>query len=202
MFSTRRELLTLVLAGTTAGAFAAAGSARAEDMTRTERSLGKPDAPVTVTEFFSLTCSHCAAFSVRTMPKVKQELIDTGKIRFVYRDYPLDQIALMGAMVARHLPPERYAPFVSALLASQDRWVFNRGVNPMEELWKMAALAGMSRETFDKAINDTALRDWILQQQQADQEKWKIDSTPSFVINGQKYSGDMSFEAFRKLIPG
>jgi protein-disulfide isomerase len=65
----------------------------------------------------------------------------------------------------------------------------------------MAALAGMGRETFDKAIGDSALRTWILQQQQADQDRWKIDSTPSFVINGQKYSGEMSYDAFRKLIP-
>ncbi len=72
---------------------------------------------------------------------------------------------------------------------------------PTDELWKIAGLAGMSRPTFDKAIGDTALRDWIIQQQKADTDKWKIDSTPSFVINGQKYAGEMSYDAFRKLIP-
>jgi protein-disulfide isomerase len=136
------------------------------------------------------------------MPEVEKNLIQPGKVRFVYRDFPLDQVALTAAMVARYLPPPQYYPFVTALLAAQDRWAFARGINSTDEIWKMAALAGMSRETFDKAIADNALRTWILQQQQADQDRWKIDSTPSFVINGQKYSGEMSYDAFRKLIPG
>ena len=89
-----------------------------------ERSLGDPKAPVTVAEFFSLTCTHCAAFAREVMPDIKAKLVDTGKLRFVYHDYPLDQIALIAAMVARALPAERYEPFVSALLASQDRWAF------------------------------------------------------------------------------
>jgi protein-disulfide isomerase len=166
-----------------------------------ERSIGSPNAKVTVMEFFSLTCTHCAAFSRETMPEVEKTLIQPGKVRFVFRDFPLDQIALTGAMIARYLPPPQYYPFVTALFATQDRWAFARGVNSTDELWKMAALAGMSRETFDKAVADNALRTWILQQQQADQDRWKIDSTPSFVINGQKYSGEMSYDAFRKLIP-
>ena len=88
-----------------------------------------------------------------------------------------------------------------ALFANQDRWAFARGVNTTDELWKTAALAGMSRATFDQAVADDELRTWILQQQADDQNHWKIDSTPSFVINGQKYAGEMSFDAFRKLIP-
>jgi protein-disulfide isomerase len=107
----------------------------------------------------------------------------------------------MAAQVARYLPVERYEPFVNALFATQDRWAFARDANHIEELWKTAGLAGMSRATFDKAIADDDLKKWILTQQQSDQDKWKIDSTPSFVINGTKYSGEMSYEAFRKLIP-
>lgn len=175
--------------------------ALADDMRKSERSLGKPDAKSTVEEFFSLTCTHCAAFARETMPQVKEKLIDTGKVRWVFHDFPLDQVALLAAMVARALPPERYVPFVDALFASQDRWAFARGVNSTEELWKMAALAGMSRATFDSAINDNDLRTWILQRQNEVQQKYSIDSTPSFLINGQKYSGEMSFDAFTKLIP-
>jgi protein-disulfide isomerase len=172
-----------------------------EDVTRAERSVGKPDAKVVVQEFFSLTCTHCAAFSQETFPQIKTNLIDKGVVRWVFQDYPLDRTALSASMVARYLPVDRYLPFIEALFATQDRWAFNRGNNPTDELWKTAALAGMSRPTFDKAINDTALRDWILQQQQAATQKWKIDSTPSFVIDNQKYAGEMSYEAFRKLIP-
>ena len=192
----RRLLLSLVAAGA-----AAPGLARAADNREGERAIGKPDAKVKVIEFFSLTCSHCAAFARETMPEVKKDLIDTGKVYYVFHDFPLDQVALTAAMVARALPPERYEPFASALLASQDRWAFARGVNSTEEIWKMAALAGMSRDTFDSAINDTTLKNWILQRQNDDQAKYHIDSTPSFLVNGQKYSGEMSYPSFVKLIP-
>jgi protein-disulfide isomerase len=172
-----------------------------EDQARAERFIGKPDAKVTVGEYFSLTCTHCAAFAIGTLPEVKKNLIDTGTVKWVFHDYPLDQVALTAAMVARYLPVDRYEPFINALFATQNSWAFNRGADPQEQLWKTAALAGMTRETFDKAVSDTALRDWILQQQQSDSNKWKIDSTPSFVINGQKYAGEMSYDSFRKLIP-
>jgi protein-disulfide isomerase len=176
--------------------------ARADtNLTTAERSIGKPDAKVTVNEYFSLTCTHCAAFAQGTMPEIKEKLIDPGLVRWVFHDYPLDQVALTAAMVARYLPVDRYEPFINALFASQNTWAFNRGAEPTEQLWKVAGLAGMSRPTFDKAVSDTDLRTWILSQQQADQKKWSIDSTPSFVIDNQKYAGEMSFEAFRKLIP-
>jgi protein-disulfide isomerase len=186
----------------TLGAIALGSSpARADDDPRAERFVGKPDAKVTVGEYFSLTCTHCAAFAQETYPQVKKDLIDTGIVKWVFHDYPLDQVALTASMVARYLPVDRYEPFILALFASQDRWAFSRGINPTDELWKVAGLAGMSRATFDKAIDDTSLRDWILAQRKADTDKWKIDSTPSFVINDQKYAGEMSYDAFRKLIP-
>ncbi len=202
MLLNRRHLLSVVAAGSAAMALPGVGTAWADEPSQTERAIGSPDAKNVVMEFFSLTCSHCAAFHKTAMPEIRSQLIDTGKVRFVFNDFPLDQLALMAAMVARSLPVDRYDPFVTALLSTQDRWAFNRGANPTEELWKMAGLAGMSRAAFDKAIADTALRDWILKQAQIAQDKWKIDATPSFVINGQKYSGEMSFDAFRKLLPG
>jgi protein-disulfide isomerase len=192
----RRSLLAVV-----AVASASPGLAWADAASLTsERSIGKPDAKATVQEYFSLTCTHCAHFSQTTMPEVKAKLIDTGKIRYVFRDFPLDQVALTAAMVARALPPERYEPFVSALFASQDRWAFARGVNSTDELWKMAALAGMSRQTFDSAINDAALKTFVLQEQDEAQKKWKVDSTPSFIINGKKEAGALDYAAFEKLV--
>ncbi|HEY4041109.1 MAG TPA: thioredoxin domain-containing protein [Rhodopila sp.] len=199
----RRSFLTVLPTGLIAGAVALrAGPARADDPDpRAERYIGKPDAKVTVGEYFSLTCTHCAAFAASTFPEIKKNLIETGAVRWVFHDFPLDQVALTASMVARYLPIDRYEPFVNALFASQNRWAFNRGNDPTEELWKLAGLAGMSRTTFDKAIGDKSLREWIIQQQKADADEWKIDSTPSFVINNQKYAGEMSYEAFRKLIP-
>src|SRR5215469_8960375 len=105
---TRRFLLPLVAVGA-----AVPGLALALDPSETERAIGKPDAKVTVLEFFSLTCTHCAAFSRETMPLVKSRLIDTGLVRYVFHDFPLDQVALTAAMVARALPAERYEPFIS-----------------------------------------------------------------------------------------
>jgi protein-disulfide isomerase len=193
----------MLLSLTAAGGFTLtlARPASADDETRIDRSVGKADAKTVVTEYFSLTCTHCAAFARETFPQIQSQLIDTDKIRWVFHDYPLDQVALLAAMVAHYLPPDRYEPFINALFQTQDRWAFNRGVNPTDELWKMAALAGMTRATFDKAIGDTSLKNWILQGQQEAQNKWKIDSTPSFVIDGQKYAGEMDFDTFRKLIP-
>ena len=196
MLTKRRTLLSVVAAG----AMIPPGLARAEDLIRAERFLGKADAKTTVIECFSLTCSHCAAFAHETMPKVKAELIDTGKVRYVFHDFPLNQVDLIAFQVSRYLPIERYAAFVDALLASQDRWAFARGINPTEELWKYAALAGMSRATFDKAVGDTDLKTWILKQQKADQDRWSVDSTPTFIVNGQKFIGQMTFDAFRKLV--
>lgn len=192
----RRFLLTAIPALAVLPAWAEGNDPRAE------RFIGKPDAKVTVGEYFSLTCTHCAAFATGPLPEIKKNLIDSGKVKWVFHDYPLDQVALTAAMVARYLPVDRYDPFINALFATQNSWAFNRSAEPTEQLWKTAALAGMSRATFDKAVSDSALRDWILKQQQSDTTEWKIDSTPSFVINGQKYAGEMSYDAFRKLIPG
>lgn len=202
MTISRRSLLAVVPTGVTLGTIALRTTpARADDDPRAERFIGKPDAKVTVGEYFSLTCTHCAAFAQGTFPDVKKNLIDTGQVRWVFHDYPLDQVALTASMVARYLPVDRYEPFINALFATQNRWAFGRGNDPTEELWKIAGLAGMGRQTFDKAVGDTALRDWIIQQQKADTTKWKIDSTPSFVVNDQKYAGEMSYEAFRKIVP-
>lgn len=193
----RRSLLALVGA---AGLMPAPLLAQSSGSRTGERSLGNADAKVVVQEYFSLTCTHCAHFAKTTMPEVKAKLIETGRIRYVFRDFPLDQVALTAAMVARALPPERYEPFVSALLASQDRWAFARGVNNTDELWKMAALAGMSRATFDSALGDAGLKTFILQEQDEGQKKWKVDSTPSFVVNGKKEAGALDFAAFEKLV--
>ena len=151
----RRPLLAagaLLLAGAAPGfgaAQAQTAQAQTADPRLGERGAGRPDAPVKVTEFFSLTCSHCAAFHKETFPRVKRELVETGAIRMIWRDFPLDQLALTAACVARSLPPERYEGFIGALLTNQDRWAFTRG-DPLEELAKMAALAGMPRAKFDQ----------------------------------------------------
>jgi protein-disulfide isomerase len=172
----------------------------ADDPRMAERSAGRADAKLTVDEYFSLTCTHCAAFARETFPQVKTALIDTGKIRLVFRDFPLDQLGLTASMVARALAPERYEPFIMALFASQDRWAFARNVNNFEEIWKLAALAGMNRATFDATVADNALKTAILAAQDAAVKRWKINSTPSFVIKGETYAGALAFERFNQVV--
>jgi len=176
----------------------------AADPRLSERAIGRPDAPVRVLEYFSLTCSHCASFHRDTLPQVKQKLVETGAVRFVYRDFPLDRLALAAAVVARSMPAERYEPFVGALLAAQDRWAFNRSADPMEELSKMAALAGMARLQFDAALRDEALARAIMEGVQAAEREHGVRSTPSFVFGpdgrSKTQAGAVGFERFQQLV--
>lgn len=171
-----------------------------------ERSVGRADAKVTVHEFFSLTCPHCAAFHKEAMPQIRKELIDTGRIRMVFHDFPLDKLALTASVVARYLPVERYEPFTAALLASQDRWIYPKSPStPTDEIWKFAALAGLSRARFDEAVADQATGNALLAMQDSDAKTYAIDSTPSFIFQGPKAanhreSGARSFADFAKLV--
>ena len=189
-----------ILLATLATLPAARSLAQDADPGLAERSLGAADAKVIVNEWFSLTCSHCADFQKTTFPMVKAKLIDTGRIRYIWRDFPLDQVALAAAMVSRALPPERYEPFITTLLATQDRWAFARGVNPTEELAKLAALAGMPRKTFDATLANEGLRTAILAAQDEADKVQKVASTPTFVINGRLLPGAVSFDAFDRAV--
>lgn len=180
-------------------------AARADDPRMSDRAVGADTAPVSVIEYFSLTCPHCARFARDTFPKIQAELIEPGKLRYIFRDYPLDKVALMAAQVARALPPARYEPFTMALLASQDRWAFARDVNSTDELAKMAALAGLSRPAFDAAIGDTALQNAILAEQQRAEATYHVDSTPTFIFNGpnahdRRESGELSYDTFARFV--
>ena len=198
---TRRTLLAAsLLALPATSALLRPAHAEGEDARFADRALGSADAKVTVQEYFSLTCTHCAAFQKETFPRVKAELIDTGKVRYVWRDYPLDQLALYAAMISRALPPERYEPFISALLSTQDRWAFIRGGNPVEELAKLSMLAGMTRTTFDARVRDDKLKQFVLDEQAKGEKTYSVNSTPTFVFNDKPTAGAVSFETFAKAV--
>jgi len=196
----RRTLLITLAAAPFAPAFFPSAWAQDADPRLADRAMGPADAKVVVTEWFSMTCSHCADFQKNTFPTVKAKLIDTGRIRYVWRDFPLDKIALAAAMVARALPAERYEPFISTLLATQDRWAFARNVNPMEELAKLAALAGLPRRVFDETLNDTKLQSAILALQDDADKNLKVSSTPTFVMNGHLTPGAVKYEEFERAV--
>jgi protein-disulfide isomerase len=194
----RRSFLVVAAVGLALPGVAAAQPAA--DPRMAERSAGKPDAPVTVLEYFSLTCGHCAAFHRDTWPRVKRELVDAGRMRMVFRDFPLDQLGLAAAGVARSLPAERYEAFISTLFATQDRWAFNRNADPREELWRVAALAGMDRDTFDRALVDAPLQRAILEQRVAGQQQHNVNSTPTFVFGSRVVAGNIPFDRFAQNV--
>lgn len=192
-----------LLAATALVASPLAAQAQNADPRLAERGIGNPDAPVKVIEFFSLTCSHCAAFHKETFPRVKRDLVERGAIRLIWRDFPLDQVALTAAAVARSLPAERYEGFIGALLSSQDRWAFTRG-DPFVELAKMAALAGMQKAQFDQVQQDEALKRAILEQRAVAEKEFSVQATPSFSFQGggapRNQSGNIPFERFQQLV--
>jgi len=188
MSISRRLLLSLpalTLPGLAMPAIARAEGISLQD-SMAERSIGSADAKVVATEWFSLTCPHCAHYALEFLPQIQKELVDTGRVRIVFRDFPLDQVALAAAMVVRSLPADRYLPFMEALLATQNRWAFARDANHLDEIAKMAALAGMPRAAFDAAVNNSALRAAIVAGMDDAIKTFKIDSTPSFVFDGPK----------------
>ena len=192
----RRLLFAAVPAAMLAGPVIRPAAAQRADARMNDRAVGRDDARLTVQEWFSLTCTHCAHFATTVFPEVEARLIDTGRIRYVFRDFPLDQLALTAATVARALPPDRYLPFVETLLATQDRWAFDPSGDPLERLGRQAALAGMAPTDFRAAVADERLRDAILREQDDGQKRYAIDGTPTFIFGGQKIGPVASYAAF------
>jgi len=193
----------LLLGASLAAPLGFAAVARADDTPALPpgRALGNPNAKVVVQEWYSLTCTHCAHFAETTFPEVKAKLIDTGRIRYVFRDFPLDQVAVMAAVVARALPEAQYEPFIIALLSNQQSWAFGQDVNPQAQLQKMAALAGLSPAAFNKAINDPAGQQAVLAEASYATKVYNVDSTPTFVFNKDiDRQGDMSYADFEKRV--
>jgi protein-disulfide isomerase len=193
----RRNLLALAATGF---ALPAAAQLAADDPRLAERFAGKPDAPATVQEFFSLTCGHCAAFHRDTWPRVKRDLVDTGKMRMVFRDFPLDQLGLAAAGIARSLPADRYEAFIGTLFSTQDRWAFGRGADPRAELFRLASVAGMDRATFDAAIVNADLQRAIMEQRQEAVARYNINSTPSFVFGSRVVPGNIAYDRFASIL--
>jgi protein-disulfide isomerase len=196
----RKLFLLLSLAAALALPLAWPASAETTEEMLADRVLGNPKAPITIVEYFSMTCSHCARFHNETLPELKKAWIDTGKAKLVMRDFPIDRVALHAAVLARCLGPERYAPFVETLMKTQDTWI--KTPDPRQALNTTARLAGLTREKAEACAADTKLVDGILSRQLDAQNKYKVDSTPSFVINEKLYPGAMPFKEFDRILKG
>ncbi len=163
-----------------------------------ERVMGDSEAPVTIIEYASLTCPHCAAFHSDVLMDLKEQYIDTGKVKLIYRDFPLDQRALMASMLARCAGEDRYFGFIDVLYRAQDNWSRARDVN--KALAQIGRLGGLSADDLDACLKNEELADGILRMRQQGSQDHNVTSTPSFVINGETHAGNMPIEELAKII--
>lgn len=163
-----------------------------------DKILGKADAPVTIVEYASLTCSHCANFHENTFPALKTQYIDTGKVRLIFREFPLDPLSTAASMIARCSTEERYFPLVSVFFKTQRQWAGSE--KPLEELLAIARQAGFTQESFEACLKDQKIYDGLNTVKKRGAEVHGVEATPTFFINGEKKSGDMPIEDLAKLI--
>jgi protein-disulfide isomerase len=211
---TRRQLLsaTAVLALAGAGLAGAAlpsltSPARAEDTPSPEAlahagpdgdvMLGSEKAPVTIVEYASMTCPHCAHFAATTFPELKQRYIDTGKVRFTLREFPLDPLAAAGFMLARCAGNDKYMPVVETLFAKQSDWVVKEPIKPLESIAKQF---GYTEDSFKQCLANQKVLNSIQAVRDHAVEKLGVNSTPTFFINGKRMIGDVSFDDMAKVI--
>lgn len=210
---TRREFCTGVaaLAITTAvlgGGFALPGStpAYAQNVSAAEllqpgplpeMALGVENAPVTIIEYASLTCSHCRNFELKTYPELKKRYIDTGKVRYIFREFVLNDVDALAVLLTRCTDKEKYFPFVETLFEKQDQWAVQ---NPIPPLLAIAKQVGFTEDSFKQCASNQQLFEGIKSQRDRAAEKFGVKSTPTFFINGVMHAGDMPIEEMEKLI--
>jgi protein-disulfide isomerase len=159
--------------------------------------LGSDKAPVTIIEYASMTCPHCAHFSTTTFPELKQRYIDTGKVRFTLREFPLDALAAAGFMLARCAGNDKYMAIVETLFAKQSDWIVQKPIEPLKAIAKQF---GFTEESFDKCLANQQVLNNIQTVRDRAAEKLGVNSTPTFFINGKKFVGDLSIESMAKEI--
>jgi protein-disulfide isomerase len=196
VIAVRRVLAALVvMAGLVAPSLAQQGTGApgASDMV-----LGDADAPIKIVEYSSLTCPHCAAFHNEILPQIKANYIDSGKARLVYRDFPLDRLALQAAAVAHCGGGDRYFGFIDVLFRTQETWA--RSNDPIAALARIGRLGGLKREQIDACILDKALVDGIIAVRLQGEKQFNVELTPTFIINGEKVVGARSYEHFKGVL--
>ncbi len=164
-----------------------------------DMALGKADAPVTIYEYASATCPHCADFHINEWPAIKKEYVDTGKVRFVFREFPLDQVALAAFMLTRCVAKDdndKYHAVLGMIMKTQREWARN----PRDGLMKIMRMAGMDDKQFDACLKDEKLAKAIMNGARNASRDFKVASTPTFFINGRKVTGRRTIEEFRKII--
>ena len=162
-----------------------------------DMALGNPKAPVTMIEYASMTCPHCANFEKETFPALKKRYIDTGKVYFIFREFPLDQLALAASMLARCAGKDKYFPLVETLFQQQQDWVVQQ---PLKPLLAIAKQAGLTEQTFNGCLKDQKIQQAIVDEQQRAIKQFGVQSTPTFFINGKPFRGEATVAEMEKEI--
>ena len=180
--------------------FALSNESSVLNLTENDFIIGNDNASITIIEYASMSCSHCANFHNNTLPDLKKEYIDTGKVKYVFRDFPYNYPALLGSMVMRCIPSEVRYDYMNALYKLQNMWVVRENAITRQELYKIMQTGGMTKENFDTCLSNVDLENKILQEVMAAQSEFIIRSTPSFLINGELLEGDKSIKVFRQIL--
>ena len=177
-----------------------ANETSARNISENDFIIGNENAPITIIEYASMSCSHCADFHTKTLPDLKTEFIDTGKVRMVFRDYPFNYPALLGSMMMRCIPSDVRYDYMNALYQLQPNWVNRDPKITKKELYKIMQSGGMTKDEFDTCYGDLDNENLILEGVMAAQKDFNIKSTPSFVINGNLVEGNKNIKEFRQII--
>jgi protein-disulfide isomerase len=159
---------------------------------------GKDDAPITIIEYASMTCGHCARFHAETYPLLVKNYIDTGKVRFILREFPLDPLAAAGFMLARCAGPDKRTAMIDLLFDKQKDWAYVD--KPLEALSSLVKQTGMSEDAFNACVNNQALYDQVNQVRDRAAQKFGIEATPTFFVNGKKVTGEIAPDALDGLL--
>jgi len=164
-----------------------------------ELALGSKDAKITIVEYASMTCGHCARFHRDVFPKLKEKYIDTNKVRFIMREFPLDNLAAAASMLARCSGDDKTFPLISVLFEKQKDWAFVKG-SPIPPMFEIAKQAGFTKDRFDACLKDQKLLEKILKTRERAANVFGVTSTPTFFVNGKRLKGGQKIEQFEKLI--
>ena len=188
-------------AGTAAAQGAAGGEVAMADLLVPgplgDQIQGQVDAPVTIVEYASMTCPHCSHFHETTYPELKKKYIDTGKVRFIFREFPLDQLAAGAAMLARCAGKDKYFPLIDALFSQQKEWVVQKPLQPMLAIAKQA---GFTEQSFNECLANQQILDGLKETQNRAAQKFNVNSTPTFFINGKMFRGALTPEELDKQV--
>ncbi|MBV2142593.1 DsbA family protein [Falsochrobactrum sp. TDYN1] len=207
----RRHVISLAGAAAAGVAFAGNAHAQSRDAEGTvdaakvaepgklkDMVYGNADAPVTIVEYASLTCSHCADFTVNTFPTIKEKYIDTGKARLIFREFPFDPRATAAFMLARCAPEERYFPMIEVFFKQQQQWATAQ--DGEAALLQIAKLAGFTQESFKACLTNQQLLDDVRATMDRGSKDFGVNATPTFFINGKKYAGALSVDEMSAII--